>query len=673
MKKVDLHIHTKKGVSDRPFEFDLEVLKQYVSKSKLDIIGVTNHNLFDPDNFDEINDALNIEVLPGVEVDIESAHILVLTSIEGLPLFKRQCELLSTEITHQDDEISFDKFKEIFYNFQDYIIIPHYENKKPAINIALLSKFASSITAGEVSNPKRWNICKKNNNKLVPVLFSDFRAEKETKVFPNTGTFLDIGDINFNNIKLTLTDKNRVFIDLSKSDDEFGVHGNVSASTKLNLVVGRRSSGKTHLLDSIVKSYPDSEVKYISQFSIVKNAEEKEFLKLLNKDSFITTQDYLKTLGVLMKNYQNIDILNNYQNITTYITTLKKYAEEKDLEDVFSSAKLFTETQFTNLKVDSVSELVDAIKTILDNNIYKVIIESKIDRGALILLLDLLLNELEQQKISIKAKSFSNEIITLIKGKLDLGSSRTQVTDVDFCQIAKDVLRVEYFDRLMSGLLVESEIDELEVNPGRFSRKVLKRSYASANDLKKYNKVGQVSIKNQFEEHYMNKKYFDFLIDLKNLSDELVNPKHLVCLEYSLKNDRNTNVSGGERAEYLLSKEIDQASKYDFLLIDEPEASFDNIFLNASIRSMIRDISSNTTTFVTTHNSSLGAELMPNKLLYTEYNDGEFTVYSGKFGAEDLVDQNNVKIACSKVIYDTLESGKEIYKNRGKIYENLEN
>ena len=122
-----------------------------------------------------------------------------------------------------------------------------------------------------------------------------------------------------------------------------------------------------------------------------------------------------------------------------------------------------------------------------------------------------------------------------------------------------------------------------------------------------------------------------------------------------------------------MSNEINQASKFDFLLIDEPEASFDNIFLNDSIRKMIRDISSNTTTFVTTHNSSLGADLLPNKILYTEYKNNEYTVYSGKFGAEDLVNKNGEKIPCSKVIYDTLESGKTNYKTRGEIYENLEN
>ena len=69
MKRCDLHIHTVPSISDRSFLYDKEVLIDYVSKTGLDVIAITNHNLFDYSQFLDIKDSLpNTIVLPGIEV-----------------------------------------------------------------------------------------------------------------------------------------------------------------------------------------------------------------------------------------------------------------------------------------------------------------------------------------------------------------------------------------------------------------------------------------------------------------------------------------------------------------------------------------------------------------------------------------------------------------------------
>ena len=79
MKRCDLHIHTVPSVSDRMFTYDKDVLLDYVAKTELDVIAITNHNLFDYAQYQEIKDALTqIVVLPGIEVDLENGHILVI-------------------------------------------------------------------------------------------------------------------------------------------------------------------------------------------------------------------------------------------------------------------------------------------------------------------------------------------------------------------------------------------------------------------------------------------------------------------------------------------------------------------------------------------------------------------------------------------------------------------
>ena len=47
MKKIDLHIHTIATEKDSNFIFDMEKMLLYVDISKLDVIAITNHNVFD--------------------------------------------------------------------------------------------------------------------------------------------------------------------------------------------------------------------------------------------------------------------------------------------------------------------------------------------------------------------------------------------------------------------------------------------------------------------------------------------------------------------------------------------------------------------------------------------------------------------------------------------------
>ncbi|TOA26957.1 hypothetical protein, partial [Vibrio parahaemolyticus] len=54
-------------------------------------------------------------------------------------------------------------------------------------------------------------------------------------------------------------------------------------------------------------------------------------------------------------------------------------------------------------------------------------------------------------------------------------------------------------------------------------------------------------------------------------------------VSYRILNKYGTTVSGGERSEYRLLKSLHDAKDYDILLIDEPESSFDNVFLFESV------------------------------------------------------------------------------------------
>src|SRR5437762_5840826 len=53
------------------------------------------------------------------------------------------------------------------------------------------------------------------------------------------------------------------------------------------------------------------------------------------------------------------------------------------------------------------------------------------------------------------------------------------------------------------------------------------------------------------------------------------------------------------------------------LLIDEPESSFDNLFLNSNVNRILKDISETMPVVVVTHNSTVGASVGADYVLYT--------------------------------------------------------
>ena len=126
MKKIDLHIHTKSSSQDREFSFSKEVLQRYVSEAELSCIAITNHNLFDKNQFSEIKSALEILVLPGIEVDVEKCHILVLADGRDLDDFSQKCEEVERRWRASGVPLQYAGFVEVFGDLRKYILIPHY-------------------------------------------------------------------------------------------------------------------------------------------------------------------------------------------------------------------------------------------------------------------------------------------------------------------------------------------------------------------------------------------------------------------------------------------------------------------------------------------------------------------------------------------------------------------
>ncbi|TOE36461.1 hypothetical protein CGJ43_23855, partial [Vibrio parahaemolyticus] len=99
MKKIDLHVHTVVTPSDPYFDYSLDTLRRYVTESNIDCIAITNHNKFDKEQFLLIREELSKTVVfPGIEVDLEGGHILVIADNSDVEDFSSRCSLVTKDI-----------------------------------------------------------------------------------------------------------------------------------------------------------------------------------------------------------------------------------------------------------------------------------------------------------------------------------------------------------------------------------------------------------------------------------------------------------------------------------------------------------------------------------------------------------------------------------------------
>ena len=125
MKKIDLHIHTVPSISDASFMFDLNKLKEYVEALEIDCIAITNHNLFDKSQFEEICQELSntkVKIFPGIEIDLERGHILLISENEDLEDFYSKCNQVTSLIKTKDDFITYEQLREIFPLLNNYLL-----------------------------------------------------------------------------------------------------------------------------------------------------------------------------------------------------------------------------------------------------------------------------------------------------------------------------------------------------------------------------------------------------------------------------------------------------------------------------------------------------------------------------------------------------------------------
>ena len=675
MKKIDFHIHTVPTASESHFDFSLEKMERYVDAAELDAIAVTNHNTFDADQFREIERRLTIPVFPGIEINLESCHVLLITESAKYDILEIGAQKVEEKIGGDSNHISVDELLEIFGNLKDYLVIPHYD-KKPAIRVDTLTRLSEHITAGEVDSAKKFIRCVKDDSRLVPVLFSDARICDKLVKMPTRKTFIDCGELTLSAIRMSLQGRDKVSLSERDGNSLFQVlDGGLKISTGLNILLGGRSTGKTVTLDKIDRE--QNNVKYIKQFSLVQrdeNADKQKFNSEIELRRSRFTDDYLSGFKSILDEIISVDLAANGRWVDCYLETLLRSAEEADRIDAYSKASLFSETTFKVSDDESLKDLIGSVRQLIENIDYKEIVNKYLDPKALRALACELIEKLWERSLEKNKKRFVNGLVKDIKRSLGVRSSAVQIEDVDLYQIAIDAKKVERFENIVRSLRSRQIIFEDDMQGFKVVAK--KRPHEGAIELKSTSGRRNASFMSAMKEYDQPYSFLQELLAIENVPESELY-RYFVKISYEILNKDGAAVSGGERSEFRLLQEICDAQNYDLLLIDEPESSFDNMFLKSDVNTLIKEISKTMPVVVVTHNNTVGASIGADYILYTckESTGGSvnYKIYSGHPLDKSLFCEDGTSIPSHSIMMKSLEAGKDVYDRRRRSYEAIEN
>ena len=642
------------------FEFDSNALMKHIQDNKLDAIAITNHNFFDLKNYEDVKKIVgdSAVVFPGIEVSVESFHVLVIANPDTTDAFAELCQQVP-QIGQTDEEgMALEAFKDMFSD-GSFIVIPHYK-KSPKITKTALQQIDSFVSALEVASQKKWSV--EHNQVDIPlVIFSDFRCKQDAKRCSGRYTYVSINDLTFNALSLAFKDKTKFSI--SQKEDHLELAPGLYASTGLNVVIGKRSTGKTYFLDGINESCDPSDVVYVKQFGIVKDAEESAFKQKLSADESAIKSSYyapMKSVSIAVENLPSKQSMQ--KELKDYLGDLSKYAETTALEDEYSKCSIYSEASMPEASAAEEEKVVKAIIVLLDDNPLSGDIEKKIGYGPLKELLRIAIERYKQKRLQVLCINKANAIATQIRSALAKKSSRPACPESPMNKFAR---RQAYIKRLanLRHVTAEKAIVDQKTLGGKFTRIVSRVPYKNATALKRAvgasEALGGVL---QLDDT----SFVERILSSDGVSDI---SKAFFDIDVELKNTRGEQVSGGQKAEYLFFKALDSAGGHDVVLIDEPESSFDNPFLSGPIIEELKRIAQRSTVFISTHNNVLGVSIRPDGIVYTCVDDdGNHCVFTGDASSDVLVAANGMQRKRSETLLELMEAGETAYEDRRPYY-----
>lgn len=681
MIKIDFHIHTKPIEPwDSSFDFSIEKLRSYIEKNRLDCVAITNHNRFDKEQYEKIRSEIpGTVILPGIEIHVLNGHIIIVGSPKDVDEMVTVSDRLSTDLTRLEDYLSLDAFSNLIKD-KHFIIIPHYAKSK-SLAKSNIRKIGTEIYVGEVGSPKKFlSMLNDNDEELTPVIFSDLRCaeqDADRNIQETRYTYLKIDSADYNAIRDALKSKKNVSLSPFEDDTFDLMNGIVRGHKGINVVLGKRSTGKSFLLDNIYNSFSrEGNILYIKQFELAKNSENNAFKTSIDESNKAEVKKYCSDINSLLleirdKNYDREDY-----DTEKYLSTLRDYADKSSLNNAFSKMSLFNYNKLDQLGKNHDCEMAQAIGILLDaDNERKKVIEKYVSSTALINLLRIFIKRAKEFDYKDRTIQEANAIAKSISAQLANKSPIKPVLPISFAEVYEKVYAKNRTDNLLFNVGEHEIVDKLVSDKFHRRISIFKPNYGNKDRYRE--QTGQQRI----DELKNPNSLFDVFVSKSAVFFSMIDDGELYSFfigsSSSVTSDGKKELSGGEKAEYILINKLQNYDNYDIILIDEMESSFDNAYLNQFINKLIHEISKKCTVFISTHNNNLGVSLKPDYYIYHEYafdDSGEhYLRFHGSSTSEWMKSADGESKRLSEVLLGTMEASIEAYDERRLKYEVFEN
>lgn len=680
VKKIDFHIHTVASEKDYIFSYSSQWLQNYVQKAKLDAIAITNHDLFDEANFLEVQkDLPNTRVFPGIELSLEEGHVNIVFPEEDIPNLKSFSDWLCKQSLGENGKVSTEEFCANMKNWENGIYI--FELGK-SNSLTVPEKLSNVCAVGGVTNQLKFQSFYKMEDELTPVLFSDAHADdndpeekrRDINILKNKNTFLQLDNCSFQEIRNCISDKSKVGINADNLRDVINIESH-TVSTGLNLIVGKRGTGKTKFLERIKMQYDREDIYEIAQFETSKS---DEFIEKQRKEQgqaafniwkkqygsqFSAIQDYLKNVE---EDYA--------KDVEGFIESVKKFAKDTTESKSKLKYRLIKESKFEAITTKNLEKYLTELSDLINSDdLWEMLKEPVLKKKIFIEIYnELRVLYIEKQKRN-RVQDEVNNILDSVK---KIVQSKTGITSVIDCEFSKIIYKEQTENEIcnfMESIICETELKRENIYGYQIIVKLA--PFKNADQFRK-----DFSLKEGVQDDLIVPyKDMDYIKFLKNLNKKRFFKfsnlaEYFLHLEVKLLDSDGTPASGGQAVGFALMMRLEEARTKSIILIDEPEASLDNAYIREELIKAIRSLSRNSTVFVVTHNSTLGALLEPDYLIVTTKNDEkQYHVLTGEFSSHIISKESNISESSYEKFVEAMEAGIETYNKKGEVYENLKN
>ena len=713
--KIDIHTHTKKCKSgDAPTrEVSPADFCETILSTEVRIIAITNHNVFDLAQFQEIEIRLgeDAQVWPGVELDVlygeSRGHLLVIVS----PRFVSEFSAAVEELTKGYSPDSFAaEINEVLTAFDalDPLYVAHYKQKKPNLSDEFLKTLETTTrnpecVIKEVTNSISAGIYISHGHSSI--YGSDIhdwgKYEELSHDLPDLRLPVDSFEHFCLLLKKDPTTINTVLdrktseqLTLQPFDDDSTLK--IKAFNDINVVFGPKGTGKSCILKAIARHYSEDGV----DARVYESASDR-----LDEIFDVRGRDLAINLNSHDINYcsDEIEALRGSSEIA--VTGLSRYvayfaakntnrrAKKLLLKEIEPEEESSAKREFYDF--GKAAETTEEFLEFLAKNpsVKKELVEKELEE--VVRILSELLERLRKREwtsfsnwkeiclLNSAIEAFRNEVER--KTGTPAKPTTTGFRDYSMNRINIEVNAAEIVKSVDTEIPMQTElIGSLGSNKGDLQfRTEFKFQSGSITDgtlsslaagIKKGPQKKFINSVRRILKHVYADDLFQYIAELNEIEgvEEINTVNELLLFKrYFALAGNPYSPSSGESSMVMLQKEL--GADKEVYILDEPERSLGNEYINDVIVPLIKERArAGKKLFISTHDANIAVRTLPYSSVYRCHEQAGYSTYIGNPFTNNLVNLDDLddQLDWKKISMRTLEGGEEAFGERGKIYGN---